>query len=180
MHLVARQPRKDPYQPESPVADPREEAIHLHLRGVWRYLRMLGCPPDQAEDLTQDAFVTALAKGAAARDPAALGSFLRQTARFLFLRSLKGSRSAETLADAVDLLWRRDCLEDDGDDLVEAVRACVGELTGRASDAVRLTYGEGRSRAEVARALEMKENGVKTLLQRTRQVLRECMRRKMS
>lgn len=96
MHVVAGE------RPESSSAlgDPREAAVHQHLVGVWRYLRMLGCPPDQADDLTQEAFVTALDKGAISRDPAALGSFLRQTARFLFLRSLRRPRAAETLADA--------------------------------------------------------------------------------
>jgi RNA polymerase sigma-70 factor (ECF subfamily) len=164
---------------ERPAADPREAAVRRHVLGVWRYLRMLGCSPDQAEDLAQDAFVTALAKGATDRDPAALGSFLRQTARFLFLRSRENARPAATLADAVDLLWARDCADDDGGALVEAVRRCVAELSERASAALRLTYGEDRSRADVARALQMKENGVKTLLQRARRAVRDCVHRRL-
>ena len=170
MHLVARDTR----------TDPREEVVRRHLIGVWRYLRMLGCAPDLADDLTQDAFATALAKGALARDPAATGAFLRKTARFLFLRSRRRPRDAEMLADAADLLWQRDCAVDDGNELVAAVRTCLSELGDRAQRAVQLTYGEESSRADVARTLGLKENGVKTLLQRTRQALRECVQRRMS
>ncbi|HLQ37550.1 MAG TPA: hypothetical protein VK348_07100, partial [Planctomycetota bacterium] len=62
-----------------------------------------------------------------------------------------------------------------------ALRACVERLDGRARRAVELSYGIGAddpsSRARVAVELGMKENGVKTLLQRVRQTLRECVQR---
>ena len=62
--------------------------------------RMLGCTPDLADDLTQESFAIALTKGATDRDPPATAAFLRQTARFLYLRTLARTREVETIADA--------------------------------------------------------------------------------
>ncbi len=178
MHLAAGTQPDGPAPRLAPASDPREAVVRRHLRGVWRYLRMLGCPPDLADDLTQESFAVALSKGATDRDPPATAVFLRQTARFLYLRTLSRNREVETVADAADLLWQRDC--DDGDGLIEAVRRCVHELPERSRRAVQLAYGEGHGRAEIARRLDLKENGVKTLLQRARQALRECVRRRMA
>lgn len=31
--------------------------VRAHQAGVWRYLRFLGCHPDEADDLTQETFL---------------------------------------------------------------------------------------------------------------------------
>lgn len=164
-------------------ATPSDEAVvRQHLLHVWRYLRMHGASVHEADDLAQEAFVIALQKHAAHLDPAATATFLRRTARFLFLRMRRRSRRAVELADAVDLLWARDAERDGGDGLVMALRSCVGELQERARRAVELYYGLGgddaRGRAEAARELGLSDNGMKTLLQRVRQTLRECLQRR--
>lgn len=174
MHLLAK-----PTAPE-PATD--EAAIARHLRMLWRYLRMHGASAVEAEDLAQEAFVVALQKDAARLEPAATAAFLRRTARFLFLRLRRGGRAAIDLADAVDLLWARDCEADGGDGLLLALRQCVGALSERARRGLELSYGLGadaaRGRSDVATELGMTENGVKTLLQRARQQLRECLQRR--
>ncbi len=180
MPLAAGTQSDGPWPRLAPASDPREAVVSRHLRGVWRYLRMLGCTPDLADDLTQESFAIALTKGATDREPPATAAFLRQTARFLYLRTLARTREVETIADAADLLWQRDCEADEGDGLIDAVRRCVAELPERSRRAVQLSYGEGHGRAEIARQLDIKENGVKTLMQRTRQALRECVQRRMS
>ena len=43
-----------------------------------------------------------------------------------------------------------------------------------------LQYRVESSREAIAAALDMKPDGVKTLLRRTRQVLRECVERKLN
>lgn len=168
--------------PASAPALPASEArIEHHLRGLWRYLRMHGASAHLADDLAQEAFVIALQKGALQFEPAATQAFLQRTARFLFLRQLRNQRAAVELADAVDALWQRDAAADAGDGLVEALRQCVGKLDGRARSAVERCYGVGRDdpadRAAAAGELGLQPNGLKTLLQRTRQVLRECLER---
>jgi RNA polymerase sigma factor (sigma-70 family) len=162
--------------------------VGTHLRTVWRYLRMHGAAPDVADDLAQEVFVVAWRKGAQALEPAAAVTFLRRTARFLFLRHLRDERHlrqqrpAVELADAVDLLWQQHCHVDGGDGLLAALRECVGQLEGRARRAVELGYGidafAPTPRLDVAAELGLKPNGLKTLLQRVRQQLRACIERR--
>lgn len=163
------------------VRDPGEQLVRRHLRQVWRFLRLLGCEPEEADDLTQETFVVALSKGTGDRDARQVAAFLRRTARHLFLRSREQrGRRARLLAAAAERLFERACGDDGADAGVAALRDCVAELGERPRRIVRLFYGEGRSRAAVAAALDMQETGVKTALQRLRDSLRECMRRKMT
>lgn len=157
--------------------------VDRHLQSVWRYLRMHGAAPSEADDLTQEAFVTALNKGALELEPAAAWTFLRRAARFAFLHHIRDRRRDLPLADEVDALWDRDAENDGGAALIDALQGCVEQLDGRARRAVSLSYGIGggqiHERDEVARALELQPNGLKTLLQRTRKVLRACIERTM-
>lgn len=144
---------------------------------------MHGAGPHEADDLVQETFVTAMQKGALELEPAAAWTFLRRTARFVFLHHLRDRRREPELVDEVDALWDRDAEQDGGDSLVEALQACVDRLEGRARRAVLLSYGIGdaapRDRDEVARELDLQPNGLKTLLQRTRKLLRDCIGRTM-
>lgn len=156
--------------------------MRRHIAAVWRYLRMHGAGPEEADDLTQETFVTAFARNAEQFDPAAAAVFLRRTARFTFLHHLRRRARDPELADAVDELWDRDAAHDGGDGLLEQLRACVQALDGRAREAVERAYGIGRpgpdDRDRLARELGLKSNGLKTLLQRTRRLLRACLERK--
>lgn len=173
-----------PAQPAIPSSQESasETVIRAHLHAVWRYLRMHGASPHEADDLAQEAFVVALQKGAAHLDPAATATFLRRTARFLFLRLRGGERDAALLADAVDAQWERDCRLDGGDSRLAALRRCLDELTDRARRAVQLSYGlealDPASRRDVGAELGLEPNGVKTLMQRVRQQLRTCIERR--
>ncbi len=176
------------------VSSPRtvEAAIRTHLQGLWRYLRAHGVSAETAEELAQETFAIAVQKGALAFDPPATAVFLRRTARFLLLAHRRKQRGARHLADAVDELWQRDCALDEGNAAVEALRRCVGELTDRAQRAIRATYGLGSGLGSgfgsegdevtrhdaLAAELGLQPNGLKTLLQRARRQLRECVERR--
>ncbi len=173
----------DPRAAAPADTDRAERAVRRHLRPVWRYLRMHGARADEADDLTQEAFAIAAEKDALGLDDAATFSFLRRTARFLLLRRRRGGREAKLLADAVDALWTEDAeREADGDGLLAALRSCLERLAPRSRRAVELAYGFGddepMSRKAIAAELELTENGVKTLMQRARGALRECLDRR--
>ena len=63
------------------------------------------------------------------------------------------------------------------DDYLQELNRCWTSLGGRARRAIDLFYREGAARDFVARQLDMTADGVKTLLRRTRQLLRECVER---
>lgn len=156
-------------------------AIDEHRTGVVRYLRVLGCDRSLAEDLAQEAFVRTLAADFAPRSPKVARAYLRRTARNLLTTRMERRREVAQVdwLDAVDSEWERCGAADDSDAWLEALRRCIASLTGRARDVVLRFYVERQSREEIARALGMRENGVKTALQRARAVLRECIERRM-
>lgn len=167
-------------------ASSTHEFLGQHLEAVWRYLRMHGASTHEADDLTQEAFVTALRKDALQLAPPAARAFLRKTARFAWLHHLRESQRDPELFDAVDELWDRDAEHDGGADMIDNLRNCIDKLDGRAKLAVQMSYGIGdeeaadpavADRADVASKLELTPNGLKTLLQRSRQLLRSCLER---
>lgn len=165
---------------------PADDLVQRHLRTVWRYLRTLGATADVADDLAQEAFVVALRRGACELAPAATGTFLRRTARFLFLHHLRDQHRDAThldrFADAVDELFAREDAAGGSDEHLERLRACVASLPPRSRLALERCYGLGAdsdaSRAAAASELGLQPNGLKTLLQRIRQALRECLERR--
>ncbi|MBL8752468.1 MAG: sigma-70 family RNA polymerase sigma factor [Planctomycetes bacterium] len=154
--------------------------VRRHQLGLWRYARALGVPAADAEDLLQDTFVVALRRLDADRGEAAVATFLRQTCKHLWLRRRRDqSRREQLLLEHADAVWTRECDDDDGERWQAALRACVGGLDGRAREVVERFYGDGLPRDQVADRLGMKETGVKTLLQRVRALLRDCIERRL-
>ena len=166
------------------VIDPAtlERQIRRHQAEVWQFLRILGCDGEAARDLTQETFLVALRKGITFESPPGARRYLRQTARYLFLdhcRRNGGTRwdqDSQAWAGVVEAGWDE---AGTSEHWLEALGRCREKLEGRRSRAVSLFYGERLSRAEVASRLDMKENGVKTMLQRIRADLRACMDREL-
>lgn len=151
--------------------------VNRHLHGVFRFARALGADRELAADLAQEAFALAWARGKQALPHQALAAFLRRTTRFLWLQQCRTDRRREAaIAKATENHWQDESVGE-RDVRIAAVRACVEQLNGRAAEAVQLCYGEGRSREQIANALDMAPNGVKTLLARTRRWLEQCMER---
>jgi RNA polymerase sigma-70 factor (ECF subfamily) len=82
--------------------------------------------------------------------------------------------------DLADEVWTSFTREDGGQCWLDALRTCVETLNGRARQAIDLHYREDQSRAAIAATLEMTEDGVKSLLRRTRDLLRKCIESKMT
>ena len=128
----------------------------------------------------QETFLVVLAKPFEHRGHATTASYLRAVAKNLLLRRRRdlGRREAATIEYA-DELWGKECGRDDGDGALSALRHCLDRLDGRSAQVVQRFYREGQSRAAVASELGIQQTGFKTLLQRLRAGLRNCMEARM-
>ncbi|HVX60404.1 MAG TPA: RNA polymerase sigma factor [Pirellulales bacterium] len=154
--------------------------VRVHQAGVWRYLRFLGADEAQADDLTQETFLSVYRRPFVEQSPAATAAYLRTVARRQFMMSIRKSKRQPALAnlELADEVWSR-LAGDDGGGYLEALRDCLQSLDGRVRQAIELRYRDDRSRADIGRLLEIGEDGVKSLLRRTREVLRGCVEKRV-
>ena len=153
------------------------DVIKAHRVGIWRYLRFLGCTHDDAEDLLQDTFVTALGKPFAYRSAAESAAYLRVIARNLYLKRCRdqGSRAPLEELDAAEEVWDELSGDSEGDGYFAALGICLERLRGRGKRALELRYRHDLPRETIAKRLAMSVHGVKSLLRRARQTVRRCI-----
>jgi RNA polymerase sigma-70 factor (ECF subfamily) len=182
-----------PLAPAASQLDPKlvnpkldvDRLVREHQAGLWRYLRVLGCPAHEAEDLTQETFLAVLTKPFQDYNRQATAAYLRQVARNLFVTSRRRAVSSVEL-DEAEAAWLRWAAHDEGEELLAALRECLPTLSERARHALGLRFGfdaesgGAASRAQIAGALGLSEDGAKNLLQRAKQQLRECIERKLA
>lgn len=157
------------------------ELVRAYQAGVWRYLRFLGCDEAQADDLTQETFLAVHRKPFAQRCPQASAAYLRSVARNLFLGAIRKSKRQGRIEnlDLAEQVWQQYVKDDAYEAWLEALRDCVETVNGRARQAIDLFYRDNRSRTEIGQTLEMTDDGVKSLLRRTRELLRRCVEQKI-
>ena len=154
---------------------------------VWRFLRFLGARGELADELTQEVFVVWLDRPPRRVDDEALGAWLRGIARNLLReaarqRARSEARELPLLDEAaafVETQWRRLESAGRGDARRAALRTCLDALDGRGRRALELHYGEQLGRERIGAVLGIAPEGVKTLLRRTRALLRACIERRM-
>jgi RNA polymerase sigma-70 factor (ECF subfamily) len=166
--------------------DPRQ-LIETHYRGVWLHLRALGCDEAEANDLTQDTFLRML-DDRRVRDGTfedhgtrATGKYLRTIAVNFLITKRRRERREVPLDEiqVLDQVWDAFAGSGENEFRFEVLRDCLETLTERARLALRLRYGEDASRARLAAELKISEDGAKNLLQRAKDQLRECVKRKL-
>lgn len=161
----------------APLDVPR--LVREHQTGVWRYLRVLGCPAAEADDLTQETFLAVLTKPFHDYNRQATAAYLRQVARNLFISSRRRAVATAEL-DEAEAAWLRWAVKDDGQELLSTLRHCLQKLTDRARQALDLRFGRQASRTEIAATVGLSEDGAKNLMQRAKQQLRECIERTLA
>ena len=161
------------------------QTVRQHQAGIWRYLRFLGASGNEVDDLVQDTFLAFVRAHEQAkftfRNDASTVAYLRRVARNQLLqqRRKQGHEMDTVQLTAAEQVWSEVAAEDGLDDYLQTLRKCNERLQGRARKAIQLQYQQGLGRAEVADTLGMSLDGVKTLLRRTRQKLRECVESNM-
>ncbi len=149
--------------------------IEVHQAEIWRYLRYLGCEAAEAEDLAQETFLIALSGAESPRTPA----YLRTVSRNLFFKSKRHSLAFLEDLEECERAWTGFARSDGGSSHLDALRGCVESLEGRAKQAIQLRYESRLSHAAMATSLDLGEEGVKTLLRRVKERLRDCIQRKL-
>src|SRR3954464_4873970 len=183
MTAIDQQPRQTVSYP-TPNSSPTELAslVERHQAGVWRDVRFLGADTTEAGDLTQETFL-ALARGQfVERDERQTAGYLRVVARnqLLALRRKQNCEISTVELEAADSVWAAAAGTDGSlNNYLDALRDCLAQLEGRARQAIELHYQDHAGREAIAEKLEMQPDGIKTLLRRTRTVLRECVERKI-
>ncbi len=163
--------------------DPRGAWVARHQRGAWRFARLLGCPANVADELVQDALLAGLHKAVDARPDAEAAAWLRAAVRNLWRMHLRTQRRRPPhveLAQAEAAQRRHGGADGTGDAFVRALRQCVAALDGRTRLAIDLRYRDDAPRAAMAARLQLTEDGVKTLLRRTREALFACVQRRLA
>ena len=159
------------------------ELIQRHQRGVWRYLRMLGCDASTADDLTQETFLRVLRRDTFVQhNDAATSGYLRRTAYNLLVSMHRKQGRVQTAVEpaTLDEVWDRWAGKDlSGDFAVEALRTCFETLTERAQTALRLRFAQQASRVEIGDHLGITDHGARNLMQRAKQQLRLCVEEKI-
>jgi len=144
-------------------------------------LRYLGCDPSQADDLVQETFLALVEKPPEARGPSAMAGYLRQVAlnKFLMLKRQSNSRPAIQELEAAEAVWQGHCGDDGAERYLDALRSCLEKVNERQNQLLRLKYEQCSSVKSIALKLEMSPDGIKTLLRRTREALRNCIEKKL-
>ncbi len=152
--------------------------VRAHERLVSSYLRALGCPADRIEDLAQETFLRLFCSPPQDRSPAELRGFLCVAARNLLLNSRRTDASRPKL-EPLDRAWVEFEGEDAGSAYLEALRTCLEHLPSQTREVLRLRFGCDMPRAAIAARVKSSLGGVKSLLLRSKETLRGCIRRKL-
>jgi RNA polymerase sigma-70 factor (ECF subfamily) len=156
--------------------------IRRHQLPTWRYLRLCGCKADGADDLVQEAMIAALHKRVHECDDRQAAAWLRGAAANLWRMRLRGEarRAARMSQLAADRAYTQCAADDGGEAWLGALRRCLQELDGRARQLLDQNYGRGSSREAIAAAMGLQPEGVKTYLRRVRELLRQCVLRRLA
>ncbi len=171
-----------------------ELLIRTHQAMVFRYLRYMGAAADVAEDVAQETFLAAYKSATvpledAQTEAGRCAAWLRGVARNQLLMYFRKARSNPISSDPVileqaleqaDEVWHAELLRNgDGFDYHDALQNCMSHLQGTQKKLLDMFYGEEFSRAQIAEALNMSEDGVKSFLRRVRSALRKCVQQRL-
>ncbi len=158
-----------------------ERLMRAHQADIWRFLRALGCEAAQADDLTQETFLSLLRADFEERGAFETLAWLRKAAKNLFLMNVRQGRTRPTVLnlDNIEDQWAEFAGDDGAQLRLDALRTCMQSLDERQREALQLRYGAETTRAELSKRLSLSEGGTKNLLERVKEKLRECIERRL-
>ncbi len=164
-----------------PAASGLAALIVAHQAMVWRYLRMLGADPDEADDLMQDTFLRAAEGVQRGEELLAPAAFLRAVARNLLIGARRRARRRPPNVEWIEAVDSLVAKQPDAfdDRRIVALSHCVERLQGRMRQAVEWHHIDGQPCQAMAQRLGIGLQGVKSLLSRAREILRQCIEQRI-
>lgn len=161
-----------------------ESLVREHHRRLLAYAQALARRGDVAEDLVQEALLVThrdLSRFDASRD---FGAWVRGIIRLKYLewtRTHRMSQLSEAQLDAVEAEHRRwdQAAEEGRGEALSALRACREGLGEHVVRTIDLFYSEHRSCAQIAALTGSSEVVVRKRLQRAREALGECLKKRL-
>jgi RNA polymerase sigma factor (sigma-70 family) len=148
------------------------ELVRRHSSAVRGLMRRLGADSALADDLAQDAFLTAFEQITEFRGDGTFQAWVKRIAARLFVRRWRRDKRTDLVAETPDTPAT------DGSDQADAARridldAALNTLTSAERLCVSLCYGGGLSHAEAAEALNAPLGTVKSHVKRGLDKLRD-------
>jgi len=164
-----------------------EMLITAHEAEVYRYVKYLGADHALAEDIAQETFLAAYrnTNPPPMEDLSRRAAWLRGIARNKFLTHCRQEKrnplvmNSDALAVAESVWMASDHDDETLQASLIALDACLAQLPERTREILRLRYEENRSRDEMAAALALGPEGVKTALRRIRTELAACIEKRL-
>ena len=135
--------------------------VQRNLASLRSFLRRMGASPDIADDLAQDALVTAFERIGDFRGEGAFGGWVRKIAARLYLRALRSAGRLEPLDSAPEAY----SAGHDAGELLD-LDAALERLPSLQRLCVSLQHGAGYTATEIAMALGLPEGTVKSHISR--------------
>jgi RNA polymerase sigma-70 factor (ECF subfamily) len=148
------------------------------LRG---FLRALVPDADLADDLLHEVFLLATEKADSFREGTSYLAWLKAIARFKVLEAARAQRSRVPLLspEVIESLCAA-APDVEVDELrLRSIRSCIDNLPRRGKTLIDMRYRLECKPAEIARRIGWQVQSVSVELSRTREMLRECLQRKL-
>lgn len=164
-----------------------DHILRLLLSGrviLLAYIQSIVRDSHLAEDVLQEISVLAVRKRDEIVDETHFRAWIRRAARLESMNVLRrhhklSTAMPEPVLEALEVHWdNRD--EDWAADRIDALRQCVGRLTGNAQHLVRMRYHEGVSGIVLAERLGKPVNTIYVALSRIHRVLADCVARRLA
>lgn len=153
--------------------------VRLHQASLRCLVAMSMLPPDDVDDIVQDAFLDAYRHLDQFEPLCQFGPWLRVICRnrlLKFLRDRRVRRRRDLAAVDVLLAVPPEDLVVDGTQLrVDALRHCLSGLDGRQRDVLRCRFLEGMAVKDIANQLDTSANAISVLLFHLKDALRRCI-----
>jgi len=165
----------------------QEDIIHSLLSNraiMLAYIRTLVIDRDAAEDVHQEVVIQALRAADTIKDSRHLLAWARRTARLKSLEYLRQKRRQPQHLDpdVLELLepsWEAES-SDTGQARAAALSYCLGELTPRARELVKLRFVDHLNGIQISNVRGLKVQSVYMSLSRIYHTLENCVRRKLT